>query len=172
MSEQISITVPASPYGLTLLAKLAYAWGAPKIKDEVQANVPTFSMPEQLATSTVTAESYAEEEKPKRHRRTKAEIEAERAGAKTDTDDYVAEAGVSDDVDDLIKEKKNVIDAGEIRAKSVTEFTLEKHVIPAFQTFVKSEGRDSAIAVLTQFKVKSVRDIPSDKYGELMAALK
>lgn len=52
------------------------------------------------------------------------------------------------------------------------KLTLEKHIIPAFQAYAKKHTREKAGEILTKYKVKSVRDLPADKYAEIMKKLK
>lgn len=59
-------------------------------------------------------------------------------------------------------------------AKSVTAakpLTLEKNIIPAFQAFAKKHSREKAGKVLAKYKVKSVRDLPTTKFPEILKLL-
>ena len=49
--------------------------------------------------------------------------------------------------------------------------TFETDIIPAFQAYAKRNSRDAAIAILTSYKVKSVREIPPQYFHEVMEKL-
>lgn len=50
--------------------------------------------------------------------------------------------------------------------------TLEGHIVPAFQKYAAKFSRDKASKVLAKYKVKTVRDLPKDKYAEVLKLLK
>lgn len=52
-------------------------------------------------------------------------------------------------------------------------YTLEGDIIPAFRKFIERHNGDKAKAgkILEAHGVKSVRDLPAEKFGEVMAAL-
>lgn len=54
--------------------------------------------------------------------------------------------------------------------KASSEQALEK-VIAAFQTYVKKNSREKAGKILAKYKVKSVRDLPKEKYSEIIKLL-
>lgn len=49
--------------------------------------------------------------------------------------------------------------------------TLENDIIPAFQAYAKKHSREAAAKVLAKYKVKSVRDLPEAKFGEVIKTL-
>lgn len=55
--------------------------------------------------------------------------------------------------------------------RPAAKLTLETHIIPAFQAFAKKHSREKAGAVLTKYKVKSVRDLPEAEYGKILRLL-
>lgn len=112
---------------------------------------------------TTTDAPPAAEPGKKRGRRSNAEIAAAEAAAKagaTAADDGL---GLGDDLggDDGL---------GDAPAK---EIDLESELIPAFKAYVaKCGSRDKAVALLASYKCQSVRELPKDKYAEVLAKLK
>lgn len=92
--------------------------------------------------------SEVKAEPEKRKRRTKAEMEAE---AKVEA-----------------PEPEEEVDLGEVEEKKLS---LENDVIPAFQKYAKKYDRAKAGAVLAKFGVRSVRDLPADKYAAVLEVL-
>ncbi len=56
--------------------------------------------------------------------------------------------------------------------KATKGLTLEGNIIPAFQKFADKHSREKAGKVLTKYGVKSVRDLPKEKYPEILKLLK
>lgn len=71
----------------------------------------------------------------------------------------------NDDVDLAVEEK---VQAAKPAKAAIG---LESHIIPAFQKYAKKYDREKAAKVLAKYKVKSVRDIPEAKYGEVLKVL-
>jgi len=120
-----------------------------------------------------TTQGYSDEElktKAPRVRRTKAQIEAdEKAEKQTKVKSKPAaveetEIEETEDIDDGIGE----IDEDE----TPTKYTLEADIIPAFQAYAKKHNREKAGKVLIKFGVKSVRDLPTAKYHEVLETLR
>lgn len=128
-------------------------------------------------TTTPTAKEPA-----KRHRRTKAEMEAaakkvvkepikkdEYEGGEDEYEGGKEETGeeVENDIDDMLD--IDGLDAEEEKAEP--EYVLED-IITAFRDFARKHDRSHAGKVLTAFGVRSVRDLPKAKYAEIMKTLK
>jgi len=45
-------------------------------------------------------------------------------------------------------------------------------ILEGFKEYAKAKGRDKAVAILTKLKVKSVKDIPPEKFKKVLEALK
>ncbi len=56
--------------------------------------------------------------------------------------------------------------------KTTKGHTLEGDIIPAFQKFADKHSREKAGKVLAKYGVKSVRDLPKEKYPEILKLLK
>lgn len=61
-------------------------------------------------------------------------------------------------------------DLGEETPAAEPEITLEQ-VVAGFQKFAKDHGRDKAGRILGSYGVKSVRDLPKEKYSDVMKKL-
>lgn len=142
-----------------------------KAKKEVEASVDL--EPEAKASSPV--------EKPKRKRRTNAEIAADEAKEKAAAKQAPAEDLVTDPLaaepefegmgDPLPEIEEDVIDIGEM--KKTPAYTLEGDVIPAIQTYVKKSpaNKEKVYGMFRQMGIKSVRDIPANRFNEVMGQI-
>jgi len=61
-------------------------------------------------------------------------------------------------------------ESAETEAAPEKEPTLED-VIEGFKAYAGKHGREKAGAILKKFGVKSVRDLKSEKYGEVLALI-
>lgn len=78
-------------------------------------------------------------------------------------------AVVEEDEGDFDLGEEESEDAGE-EEDAAPKITLEE-VIGGFKEYAKKKGRDKAAAILGKFKVKSVRDLKSEQYAEVLKAL-
>lgn len=128
----------------------------------------------ELPTGTVPSE---QETKPKRHRRTKAQLESDRQLGLRAAGKEVAEIYKQDttnaDVD--IDEMKD-IDLGDEPETEETpaekELGLESDIIPAFRAYADKHGRPAAGQILTKLGVKSVRDLKTAQYPGVLNMLR
>lgn len=167
MVGSITVTVPLNAEGANTLAVLAQRLGSlDKVKtvevpkaakidfEEVEQNTKSKS-------ATKREEIQKAPEAKKRHRRTKAEIEA--AEMKKELED---EADLT--TDDLPEIEETIIEPSRMKKKSLT---LEGDIIPAFRTYAQTNGGDEARNFLIGLKVKSIRDLPETRYPEVLQAL-
>ena len=49
--------------------------------------------------------------------------------------------------------------------------TLEEDIIPAFQKFAREKSREEAGKIIAAYGAKSVRELPADKYAEILGKL-
>jgi hypothetical protein len=121
---------------------------------------------ERGAALTVITPAKAADDKPKRVRRTKAEIAAAEAAtedggdAATDGDDGL---GLGDDDDDESEDEEKL--------------TLDGDIIPACQKLLKAAkdpaaGKAKLSKILGTFGVKSVRDLKVEQYADALKKLK
>jgi hypothetical protein len=102
-----------------------------------------------------------------------AEEETEDADEPEETEDADVEEEPEADADDETEDEPEEDEKPKARKGAVAgKLTLEKHVIPAFQAFVKKHDREKAVKVLAKFKVKSVRDLPASKFEDVIKALR
>jgi len=158
---QVSLTVPASAIGAGLLRAAAV-----ELERLGGANGAARSN-----GATAATDEAAVTDKPRRGRKSNAQKEAEAAAA--------AKAAKGDDDDfetDTEEESEDDLDFGDEPAKSEKKkLTLDGNIIPAFKEFVSrhgEDGRTKAGEILAKFKVKSVRDLPEEKYTDVMKLLK
>lgn len=59
----------------------------------------------------------------------------------------------------------------DVPAAPAKVLSYETDIIPAFQAYAKRNSRDAAIAVLTHYGVKSVRELPTSVFQEVMEKL-
>lgn len=171
----------------TNIAMLASIFGANTIPDAPvfdrtiikRMGIDPKNLTSDEGTSGFAAKIKHEGDKPKRHRRTKAELEAARTNAvraksrgelhEQDEDKDVNAEFESEDV----SEQPDDFDLGEGTPEVV--LSLEGDIIPAFQAYSKKHGREKAGAILKKFfkdkETASVRALPTEKYPEVMEAL-
>jgi len=183
MTATITVTVTADKAGITTLRMLADKLeGVESVHVDVGSQ-KTINLPDPKSKSydlgvpgngKMTLEPT---EKAPRKRRNKAEMAAARAAVAeaaeelkavdTESVDPLADLTVPDEIEE------GVIDASAIRNRpvAVKTYDLSKDVLPALQKYAAKNGREAGLNVLRKFNVKTVRDIPSDKYPELMSAI-
>lgn len=173
MTSQITVTVPLSAEGVEELRNLVSRLsGEGALR---QTFVPVSSTP--VAVHKPVPAVTAEEDKPKRHRRTKAEIEAEKAALKSapSKPSELPSAGATDSQPDPLADiETSEIDVSEMR-KAPVVYTLEKDIIPGFQGLVaklgSEQGRAKAQDIVKKYGVHSIRAISQDRYPEVMQDL-
>ena len=97
-----------------------------------------------------TPDPAPKEEKPKRKRRTKAEIAAEKAAKEA--------APVEDDF-----EAEEVAEAEVVTQPTVDQDTLKKALV----NYAKTNGKEKAFGILGKYGAKKVADLDPSAYGEV-----
>lgn len=134
-----------------------------------------------------TASAETEAPAKKRGRPSKAEIAAREAAEAEDESETAEAADESEDEDEYAADESEEADEPEDdedeaddeepeekprKGAVAGKLTLEKHIIPAFQAYVKKHDREKAVKVLAKFKVKNVKELPASKYAEVIKALR
>lgn len=162
METSISVTVQPNANGAVLLRAIADSIeGAPAEDGLVKLSIQT-----------------SEPTEPKRGRgRPKKEAKVDLGDDEPEADDEVAEDETEADDDDEaaedeaedeetkpepVKTRKGV--------KAAKGPTLDE-VIKAFQEYAAKHSRDKAGAILAKYKVKSVRNLPPEKFPEILKRL-
>lgn len=140
--QTVSVTVPMNAEGAKVLSTLAAVIAGGATVQTAQAVAKTASAP-----AAATEESAAPK---KRGRKPKAQ------------------AAQDDDLNFGEPEAE-----GDELGLDEPAYTLEGDIIPAFRNFITRHNGDKAKAgkILEAHGVKSVRDLPAEKFGEVMAAL-
>lgn len=173
--ESVSITVPATKGGALMLASLAEVLAngpvsvtvAPTAKAPTKAPEPKPAVKEESPLNGASASDTAEDKPRRRRRRTKAEIEAD-AKAELSTDPF------SDDSYDGMGDPEDDLGLGDLVSDTTKELDMDKDILPKFKALLDGDpknGRAKAVKILEAYGVKSVRDIPKDKYAEVFAKL-
>jgi hypothetical protein len=101
-----------------------------------------------------------------------AEDENEVLEDELDEEEESDEDGELDEDEDEEKEDDDLEEVNfASNAEEENESTLED-VITALQKYSKKHSRDKAAKVLAKFRVRSVRDLPKQKFGEIIGMLK
>ncbi len=124
-------------------------------------------------TAPAIAAEEVTEEKPRKTRKPKVEKEPEPA------EDEIDEFGLGDDDDagDESEEESDFEGEEEEEEKPAKKakaaaIDLDKDIIPAFQKFAAKHSREKAQKILGKYKAKNVRQLPVEKYGEILKLLK
>lgn len=182
----ITVTISPTRHGASLLRTIADALDGPE--DELEKAPLTYDS----VTESIRDEGYSlqkESDKPKRKRRTKAEIEAEKKGATkkapapkveeeltlpdddTPTDDEMEEKAAEEDLqqDDVLEDDD--LDFGLNEKPAKRELTLKGDIIPAFRKYSEKHTREAAGKVLLGLGVKSVHDLQPSQYPVVLRTL-
>lgn len=140
---------------------------------------PTRELYASHATLPVASEFKVPEplrEPQKRHRRTKAEIEAAKLAEGGASSTVIKEVEARDESEDATPAGDEYdtaeVDLGDAPTPTKKALDLDDDIIPAFQKYAAKHSRDKAAAVLAKFGVKSVRNLGEDKYVEVLKLLK
>ncbi len=83
----------------------------------------------------------------------------------------VAEKSIAQEVDEeLAAETEDLGFEDEEPEDEEKEVTIDQ-IRAAFQAYARKHTRDKAAAVLAKYKVKSVNDLPKDKYAEILGKI-
>lgn len=172
----IDVTIKFRSFEDAGRAMLAIAGSAP---DAEAAFAP------QAASEPAAPEAAAVDDKPKRTRRTKSEMEAARAADETATEQPTGEGETSDTEGKPMSaaEAENWTKIpGQAEAEPEKELTKEEaetkfknEVRPALQAVIAKLGQDEARTTLTSFKdlgIQKLSDIPIAEYDDFIAACK